>query len=136
VVVQQQVGDVPLEAPVIRPTFPSRARWLELLPKFVEAVRVCSGLDMLNDTKIFIRGCSVVKDQNRASFSRLECGRWGWCRALKYNAGGLRSPRTEYGRGFMASATGHPRDIYEAALVFLEEQVVDIRAREWEMAAI
>jgi hypothetical protein len=77
VVVQQQVGDVPLEAPVIRPTFPSSARWLELLPKFVEAVRVCSGLDILNGVKMFIRRCAVMKDQNRASFSRLECWRRG-----------------------------------------------------------
>jgi hypothetical protein len=43
----------------------------------VEAVRVCSGLDILNGVKMFIRRFAVMKDQNRASFSRLECCRWG-----------------------------------------------------------
>jgi hypothetical protein len=36
----------------------------------------------------------------------------------------------------MSSATGHARDRYEAALVFLEEQVVDGRARECKTAAV
>jgi hypothetical protein len=31
----------PLDAPVTSAILPSRTRWPELLPKFVEAVRVC-----------------------------------------------------------------------------------------------
>jgi hypothetical protein len=44
---QSQTCVLPLDAPVTRAIFPSRTRWLEPLPRFVEAVRVCSGLDIL-----------------------------------------------------------------------------------------
>lgn len=39
---------LPLDAPVTMLTLPSSGRWLELLPRFVDAVRTCAGLaDML-----------------------------------------------------------------------------------------